>query len=463
MGAQVIKLEAPAGDPIRRHAPGWKAGDDNNNGLSWLYTNTNKKSVRLDIDSREGQQTLRQLARKADLIIETLPPGKLRELGLSYASLREQNPALVLTSITAFGQSGPHSHFKSSDIVASAMGGLMYVTGEADEPPVKLVGSQAWVMASTIAASSSLIALRHSDKTGYGQHVDISIQEAVLAVTSIAGVGKWLDDGVVPVRRGTGLFASVPSGTYPCRDGSIYIMVNRPMHWQVLARWVNEVTANQEVLDPMFDGPSSARQPYRELLDIFIGELTCQYTVQDFYREGQQRHLAVTPLGTANSIARDKHLNQRQFFVDLAHGDKQLRYPGPPYRFTETPWRLKHCAPGLGQHDDELSMLLDDSGARALPPSAQTGGPVRGEALAGLRVVEFSAGMAGPWIGRFMANCGADVIKIESKGFPDVTRLYVPPRSPELGIQSQLRQAICISGSHQTGGRRAGPAYYCPQ
>lgn len=131
-----------------------------------------------------------------------------------------------------------------------------------------------------------MIALHHSRRTGCGQHIDISIQETVLAVTSICGVGKWLEDGIISKRFGTGLFASVPCGTYPCRDGSIYIMVNRPLHWRKLAQWVNEVSGNQEILDPMFEGPSSARQPYRELLDIFIAELTSTFTVEEFYREG---------------------------------------------------------------------------------------------------------------------------------------------------------------------------------
>lgn len=440
MGAEVIKVEAPGGSAERQLAPFWGGRADADRSISFLYSNTSKCGITLDLASVAGAQSLRQLARGADLIIESLPVGQLAQWGLSFEQLRVDNPALVMTSISDFGQSGPHSHYRGADIVAAAMGGAMCVVGNVEDPPVMLAGSQAYVMAGTMAAASSMIALYHSAETGAGQHVDISAQESMLAVSSICGVGKWLDDGVIPKRYGTGLFAAVPSGTYACQDGSIYLIVNRPLHWQTLARWVSEETGNQEILDPMFEGPSSARQPYRELLDMFISELTARYTVDAFYREGQHRHLAVTPLSTAHGIARDHHLCERGFYVDVAHGEHTLRYPGPPYRLSATPWRIASPAPRLGQHNARLPDLLQRlAPLRQAQRDTRDAKPVaRSQALAGLRVVEFTAGMAGPWIGRIMAWCGADVIKVESREYPDVTRLYVPPRQPDLGVQSQL-------------------------
>jgi crotonobetainyl-CoA:carnitine CoA-transferase CaiB-like acyl-CoA transferase len=231
----------------------------------------------------------------------------------------------------------------------------MYVTGEEEDPPVKLAGSQAHMMASTYAAVSSMIALYRGAITGEGQHVDISLEETAVSVSHICGVGKWLDDGIIPRRRGTGLFASVPSGAYPCTDGMVYLMVNRPLHWQALARWISEVTGNQEVLDPMFEGPSSARQPYRELLDIFISDLTSQFTVEEIYHEGQRRHIAFTPVNTAAAVAQDGHLVERNYFVDLEHpGVGTLRYPGPAYRHSATPWRIACPAPAVGEHNREI-------------------------------------------------------------------------------------------------------------
>jgi benzylsuccinate CoA-transferase BbsE subunit len=355
MGADVVKIERPGGDATRAIPPFWGERRDPERGLFFLYTNTSKRGVTLDITTEEGKGLFRRLVEGADLVLETFPPGFLGSLGLGYRDLAALKPGLVLTSISGFGQTGPHRSFKSSDIVASALGGSMYVTGEEEDPPVKLAGSQACMMASTFAAVSSAIALYHASMSGEGQHVDISMEEAVVSVSHICGVGKWLDDGIIPRRWGTGLFASVPSGAYPCTDGMVYLMINRPLHWQALARWINEVTGNREVLDPMFEGPSSTRQPYRELLDIYISDLTSQFTVDEIYHEGQRRHIAFTRVNDAAAVARDAHLGARGYFVDVEHpGGGALRYPGAPYRHSTTPWRIARPAPAVGEHNREI-------------------------------------------------------------------------------------------------------------
>jgi benzylsuccinate CoA-transferase BbsE subunit len=355
MGADVIKIEKPGGDATREIPPFWGDRAHPERSLFFLYTNTSKRGLTLDLTSVEGRGLFRRLVERADLVLETFSPGFLPGLGLGYGDLRELNPRLVLTSVTAFGQTGPYRSYRSADIVASALGGSMYVTGDEADPPVKLAGSQAHMMASTYAAVSSMIALHRAAIQGEGQHVDVSVEEATVSVAHICGVGKWLDDGIIPRRWGTGLFASVPSGAYPCSDGMVYLMINRPLHWQALARWINEVTGNQEVLDPMFEGPSSTRQPYRELLDIFISDLTSQFTVDEVYHEGQRRHIAFTPVNTAAAVAHDVHLAARSYFVDVEHpGRGRLGYPGAPYRHSATPWRIARPAPSVGEHNREL-------------------------------------------------------------------------------------------------------------
>ncbi|MCP5056389.1 MAG: CoA transferase [bacterium] len=355
LGADVIKLEPPGGDPSRGTPPRIQAGSGREESLSFLYMNTSKRGVALDLQQPEGRALFEKLASSADLVIETLAPGTLEGLGLGYENLRQANARLVLTSISGFGQTGPHRGFRSSDLVASAQGGAMHVTGEEADPPVRMAGSQAHVAAATVAAASSLIALLASSGRGEGQHVDISVQEVVASVSHICGVGKWLDDGIVSKRQGTGLFASVPSGAYPCRDGSIYLMVNRPLHWTALAEWVHEVTGNEEILDPMFEGPSSNRLPYREFLDLFISDLMSRLRVEEAYREGQNRHIAVTPVHSAAAVAKDPHLASRGFFEEVDHPTVgRLTYPGAPYRHSETPWRIYRPAPSPGQHNREV-------------------------------------------------------------------------------------------------------------
>jgi benzylsuccinate CoA-transferase BbsE subunit len=353
MGADVIKIERPGGDATRSIPPFWQDHPDQS--LFFLYMNTSKRGLTLDITHPEGQVLFKKLARTADVIIETFPPGHLDALGLGYDTLREANRRLVLTSITGFGQTGPHRGFASSDLVSSALGGAPYVTGVEEDPPVTLAGSQAHVVAALFAAVSSLIALYRSAVSGEGQHVDISVEEAIVSATHICGVGKWLDDGIIPRRRGTGLFASVPSGAYPCKDGLVYLMVNRPLHWKALAQWISEITGNREVLNPTFEGPSSNRQPYRDLLDIYVCDLTSRLTVGEAYHEGQRRHLAFTPVNTAAAVAEDAHLAARGYFVDVEHpGSATLRYPGAPYRHAETVWRIARHAPAVGEHNEEI-------------------------------------------------------------------------------------------------------------
>jgi crotonobetainyl-CoA:carnitine CoA-transferase CaiB-like acyl-CoA transferase len=147
-------------------------------------------------------------------------------------------------------------------------------------------------------------------------------------------------------------------------------MVNRPLHWQTLARWIHEVTGAEAVLDPLFEGPSSNRQPYRDLLDVYITDLTQRFTVEEAYREGQRRHLAVTPVNTAAEVAGDAHLAARGYFVEIDHGDAgRLRYPGPPYRHSETPWRAARPAPAAGEHNREIlggELGVSDEDLRAL-------------------------------------------------------------------------------------------------
>ncbi|MCS5637747.1 MAG: CoA transferase [Myxococcota bacterium] len=374
MGADVIKVEPPGGGASRSIPPfvGDEPGPDRS--FHFLYMNTSKRGITLDIRRPESRPILRELALKADIVLETLPPGQLDELGIGYATLAAAKPAAVVTSITGFGQTGPRAGWKSSDLVAGAVGGPLYVTGEADDPPVSLAGEQHFLMASAFAASSSLIALLSAGQTGKGQHVDISLQETTLAVSHISGVGKWLDDGIIPRRVGTGLTASVPSGAYPCSDGRVYLMVNRPAHWKALAAWIHEETGNEEVLDPLFEGPSSRRIEYRELLDLFISELTGLHTVQEIFHEGQRRHIAFTPFQTPESVAADPHLASRNYFVELDHpGVGLLRYPGAPFRPEATPWAMSRPAPRVGEHNDEIFAGELGLGADTVRTLSQTG------------------------------------------------------------------------------------------
>ena len=433
LGADVIKVEPPGGDAARREAPLLETRTGSLS-LPFLYANSNKRSVALDLGDAADRDRFRALAAESDLVLESFAVGHLATLGLDYAALSTEHPELVLTSITGFGQTGPQSGFRSNDLVASALGGAMISIGDPADPPVRLAGHQADVITSSFAASSSLTALYHRERTGRGQHVDVTSLEAIAAMTHIAGVGKWLEDDIIPKRVGTGLVASVPSGAFRCKDGFVYLMVNRPAHWLALANWIHEMTGNEEVLLPEFRGPSSSRLPYRELLDVFIGDLTAKLTVDEAYHEGQLRHIALTPINTASRLVTDPHLAARGFFEELEVGSGQrLTVPGAPYRPARTPCRSNGVAPEPGEHTD--AVLGRPRDPHPEPAVAKNVGMQ--SALEGLRVVEFGTGLAAPWIGRILAWAGAEVIKVESHAYPDVPRLFVPPRAPEQGTQPQ--------------------------
>ena len=437
LGADVLKVEPPEGDPARREVPqvDTQAGAL---GLGFAYHNANKRFAELDLERASDRERLRVLSAEADLLIESLPVGRLDALDLGWSALSAANPGLVLTSISGFGRSGPQRGFRSNDLVASALGGAMISIGDPTDPPVRLAGHQADVITATLAAAGSLVALWHRDRTGRGQQVDISALEAIAATTHIAGVGKWLEDDIIPKRVGTGLVASVPSGAYRCRDGLVYLMVNRPAHWDALAHWIHEVTGNEEVLLPEFRGPSSSRLPFRELLDVFIGDLTRELSVDEAYHEGQRRHIAFTPVQTAARIASDPHLRARDFFRPIAlDSGRTIAVPGAPYRPARTPWSSRGRLAAANRDEARWRPRASSS---ADPQAAAVSGRDRAAAsgaLAGLRVVEFGTGLAAPWIGRILAWAGAEVIKVESRDYPDVPRLFVPPRAPELGTQPE--------------------------
>ena len=179
MGAEVIKIERPDGDKSRLTGPFWGNTPHPEKSLSFWYHNTSKLGITLNLENEEGQQLFRRLAQRTDVVVESFPPGYLDKLGLGYGSLSELNPGLIMASVTGFGQSGPYREYHSCDIVASAMGGQMYVCGAPDTPPLKPYGQQAYYLASLFAAIGILLAFRQRKLSGRGEHIDISLQEAV--------------------------------------------------------------------------------------------------------------------------------------------------------------------------------------------------------------------------------------------------------------------------------------------
>jgi len=219
LGADVIKIERPGGDPGRNIGPFYHDEVDPEKSLFWWAFNNNKRGICLDIETADGQDAFKRLAQGADFLIESFAPGYLDKLGLGYPALERINPGLIMVSITPFGQTGPYKDYKATDIVAWAMGGQMYPWGDTDRPPIRISHhSQAYLHAASEAAVGALLALWHRQSTGKGQHVDVSIQESVVRVT-YAATASW-DMLRVNQQRGSQSRGNAQvTRMWPCKDG----------------------------------------------------------------------------------------------------------------------------------------------------------------------------------------------------------------------------------------------------
>ena len=228
LGADVIKVEPPDGSPTRNTGPFYRGQMDKEKSLFWFAYNANKRSITLNINNTDGQDMFRRLVEGADLVLESFTPGYLDRLGLGYAVLSKLNPAIIMTSITAFGQNGPKASYKSCDLTSWASGGILYVTGDPDRPPCWVSFPQASLFAGAHAAAASLLALFHRRTLGEGQQIDVSTQECVIRTTTGAALVREFT-GQEIIRAGNGWWvgtsghrAKVRMG-FPCKDGFVAV------------------------------------------------------------------------------------------------------------------------------------------------------------------------------------------------------------------------------------------------
>ncbi|MBI3391019.1 MAG: CoA transferase [Deltaproteobacteria bacterium] len=413
MGADVIKIELPRGDAARTIGPFFAGGElDPNRSLFFWHYNTNKRSVVLDLAQPNGREQLRQLAATADLMIETFATGHLDALGLGYADLAQRNPGLIAISLTPFGQDGPYRDWKSSDTVAQALGGMLFVNGHRDEPPLRSLGLQAYHSASTYAAIGALLALLARARSGRGQHVDISIQECVAATVEHIS-GYYHQTGQIEVRRGT-LHWSRCFRVGKCRDG--YAMHCSLGDWTSLIEWVKGDGKAQELGDSDWEDYKYRREHSVRLFDV-LDEWAKDYSVADLVEGAQLRRIPYAAVLPPETLPENPQLVERGFFVPVPHPElnRSITYPGAPFQFSDSPWSIRRRPPLLGEHTDEL--IADGEshvvgGGEAMIghlPSAISDARV----LAGIRVVDFTWVVAGPVATRILADHGAEVIKIE--------------------------------------------------
>ena len=348
-GAEVIKVERPEGDPARRMPPFFHDQTGPENSLLFLYLNTSKQGVTLNLKTQQGKQMLRDLAREADLLVENFSPRVLPSLGLDYESIHEVNPALVMVSISNCGQTGPYRDYKATEIVEYALGGLMYIFGAYDREPLKHALNQAQFKAGTDAASAALIALYHQRLSGQGQHIDVSIQECI-ASTLRDVVNNYTYTGAV--RRRQPNHSGDLTRLRAAADGFILPNpgIGARMNWDGVADFLDA----PELKDDKFNNASARLANAEELGEVLDRVFLTKKKFDVFYAAHQQRYIYGVVQSPEEVLANDQY-REREYWVDLEHSTMgKIKFPGAPFLMSGSPWQVQHPAPTLGQHNREL-------------------------------------------------------------------------------------------------------------
>lgn len=357
LGADVIKVERPGGDITRNIGPFY--GDDLHpeKSLFFTYQNTGKRGITLNLGNKDGQAIFRRLAKASDVVIETFPVNYMASLSLDYTTLKTLNPGLVMTSITPFGQTGPHRNWHaSSEIVPCAMGGLMFMAGAKSMPPVQMGNFLVGCGAGVYATVGTLAALHNRLFTGEGEHVDISLQECAASWLDVAFGSYQFPPYQIYQRLGSRVLWRVPAGIYPCQDG--YFNIGGTGRWNLVVAWmVDKGIDVGELADSKYEALGGAKLLWEVLprVDQLMQELGMKYTKVELMNEGQRRGIPITIVATAKDAYQDPHLKAREYFVEVQHPVMgKLNYAGAPYKFSASPWQIGGPAPLIGQHNEEI-------------------------------------------------------------------------------------------------------------
>ena len=430
LGADVIKIEPPQGDAGRRAMPFLGEGAERLS-LNFVRANVNKRSVVLDFHQRQDQERFRQLAAGADMVVSTEGTDAWAARGIDLNALAIAYPRLVWLSMSPFGLDGPHSGYLGNNIVAEAMGGLTYIQGDDAKPPCVSPCEQGVYLASLHAAFGALMALWERRASGQGQLVETSVQEVLANLYFlIVNYGLWSD---IPYRIGARNFMP-PNGYYRCRDGHVFIATLMSGLWEKLADAVGDPRlAGEDLRDPDY------RNEHPEQVDPVLEEFAQSFDRWALTEFLQTRGVPAAPWSTAADVADNEHLRAREFFVDFEQPPfGRLRNAGPMFLAPSAPLQIRRPAPRLGEHQDEVLAELD-----MVPksPTGSGGGQPRRLPLSGVRVLDLSRAWAGPYGTRYLADFGADVIKVETGKYPDGRQ----PGDPGYGEVNRNKRTVTLN------------------
>ncbi|HEX2566214.1 MAG TPA: CaiB/BaiF CoA-transferase family protein [Burkholderiales bacterium] len=346
-GAEVVKVEPPGdGDPLRR----WRRM---RNGVSlwWHVQSRNKKSITCDLRRPEGQEIVRRLARGADIVVENFRPGALEKWNLGWDALSQENPKLILVRISGYGQSGPYRERPGFAAIAEAMGGLRYVTGFPDRPPVRPNLSIGDTLASLHGVIGALMALREVSRTGKGQVVDVALYESVFNVMESL-LPEFDAQRYVRERSGSALPGIAPSNLYPCGDGSYVLIAGNA---DSLYHRLMTAIGREDLRDDPALAKNDGRAAQMERIDAAIAQWTSRFSQEEVLQKMEKAEVPAGRIYSAADIAADPHFAARGMLQDVVAGDGEpLKVPGIVPKLSATPGAIRSPAPKLGEHTEEI-------------------------------------------------------------------------------------------------------------
>jgi len=352
LGAEVIKIEPPGiGDKARQRGPFLNDIPHPERSGLFLYLNTNKSSITLDIGTTRGRGILKQLIKQADIFVEDNPPRMMKELGLTYKELKKINPRLVMTSITPFGQTGPYRDYKAFEMNLYHAGGEGYLlpiqSPDLSREPVKAGGLVGDCICGLSSAIATLAATYNMKETGMGQYIDASKQDVLMTMVLLE-IAMYANLGVVRSRLARPLLMPVPM---ECRDGYIMISALTDREWEDLVKlmgnpsWSKDEKFSQWLL----------RHTHGDELNPHIEEWLKPFQKDELFHHLQENALAAAPVNTSEDLVNSAQMASRGFFAEVEHPEAgKLKQPTAPYKFSKTPVKIERAAPLLGQDNEAV-------------------------------------------------------------------------------------------------------------
>jgi len=363
LGAEVIKIEPPRGDPARNIGPFYEDTPTPERSLFWYAYSSGKKSITLDIETLGGQGILRKLVKTADFVVESFTPGYLANLGLDYNTLVTINPGIIMTSITPFGQEGPHKDYNASDIVIMAMSGLMYMCGDPDRPPLRISVDQTHIQGALHGALGSLIALYYRNITGEGQHIDVSLQECLVFHTFVAA-DYYIESKRITRRSGSKLrLLTVASELcFPCRDGFVAHRVGtgRVLGSQEerLVELMDEEGSAEDLKRLRWTdiGLSEIEQDDLTHRETVVGQYFLRHTKAELQKLAAEHDIMLSPVFTNADILEYEQLRSRDYWAEIEYPElgASVLHPNTLFKSSEMSPGVLRCAPRIGEHNEQV-------------------------------------------------------------------------------------------------------------